>query len=308
MPRLVHATPKYRRHRASGHAVVTLNGRDHYLGPWGSPESKAAYDRLISEWLASHRDRPPDRPEPDLTVTELVASYYRFARCHYRKNGQPTGTMHNVRAALRYLRRTYGDTPAARFGPLALKTVRDQMIQAGLSRTYINASVGRIKRVFKWAASEELVPVTVYQSLATVTGLQKGRTEAREPDPVEPVPDEVVDATLPHLSSVVADMVRFHRLVGCRPSEVCLIRPRDVDRSGEVWVYRPESYKTEHHGGERRIFIGPKAQDVLRPYLLRPAESYCFSPAESVKKRFAERHANRRTPLSCGITSSSKLL
>jgi hypothetical protein len=33
MPRLIHAPPKYRKHKASGQAVVTINGRDHYLGP-----------------------------------------------------------------------------------------------------------------------------------------------------------------------------------------------------------------------------------------------------------------------------------
>ena len=33
-----------------------------------------------------------------------------------------------------------------------------------------------------------------------------------------------------------------------------------MDRSGEVWQYRPGSHKTEHHGRERIIYIGPKAQ------------------------------------------------
>ncbi len=76
--------------------------------------------------------------------------------------------------------------------------------------------------------------------------------------PVLPVDDATVEATLPFLSTVVADMIRFQRLTGCRPGEVCGIRPMDVDRSGEVWVYRPASHKTEHHGKERFIFIGPK--------------------------------------------------
>ncbi len=64
-------------------------------------------------------------------------------------------------------------------------------------------------------------------------------------------------------------MVRFQRLTGCRPIEVCLVRPCDVDTSGQVWVFRPESHKTEHHGRDRTICIGPKAQDILRKYLLR---------------------------------------
>ena len=73
-----------------------------------------------------------------------------------------------------------------------------------------------------------------------------------------------------------------------------------MDRSAGVWTYKPESHKTQHHGKERFIFIGPKAQAVLLPYLLRPAGSFCFSPADSEKQRLAELHAERKTPLSYG--------
>ena len=58
MARNPRGIPSYRHHRASGQAVVTLNGIDHYLGTWNSPESKIKYDRLINEWLArGHRAR-----------------------------------------------------------------------------------------------------------------------------------------------------------------------------------------------------------------------------------------------------------
>jgi integrase len=114
------------------------------------------------------------------------------------------------------------------------------------------------------------------------------------------VGNEVVDATLPHLPEVVADMVRLQRVTGCRPAEVCLVRPCDVDTSGDVWIYRPESHKTEHHGRARIICIGPKGQDVLCPYLLQHEGSYCFSPIDSERKRLAALHARRRTPFSCG--------
>ena len=40
MPRLTRANPKYRKHRASGQAVVTLDGRDRYLGPHGTNASR----------------------------------------------------------------------------------------------------------------------------------------------------------------------------------------------------------------------------------------------------------------------------
>ncbi len=36
MPRLVNVVPKYRHHKATGKAVVNLNGHDVYLGPYGT--------------------------------------------------------------------------------------------------------------------------------------------------------------------------------------------------------------------------------------------------------------------------------
>jgi hypothetical protein len=45
------------------------------------------------------------------------------------------------------------------------------------------------------------------------------------------------------------------------------MRTRDVDTSGRVWSFTPEAHKTEHHGKERRIYLGPRAQTVLRPWL-----------------------------------------
>ena len=52
MPKLVHRNPKYQKHRASGQAVVTIDGRDIYLRPHGTTASKREYDRVLSEWLA----------------------------------------------------------------------------------------------------------------------------------------------------------------------------------------------------------------------------------------------------------------
>jgi integrase len=95
-------------------------------------------------------------------------------------------------------------------------------------------------------------------------------------------------------------MVRLQRLTGARPGEICRMRPADVDRSSEVWKYVPTEHKTQHHGKRRTVFIGPKAQATLRPYLLREAESHCFVPADSEKQRLRERHERRVTPMSCG--------
>jgi integrase len=84
-------------------------------------------------------------------------------------------------------------------------------------------------------------------ALKALAGLKKGRTQARETRPVECVEDSVVEATLPHLPTIVADMVRLQRLTGMRPGEVCSLRPCDVNKTDDVWLYIPDEHKTEHH-------------------------------------------------------------
>lgn len=307
MPRLTQSVPKYRKHKASGQAIVTLAGRDYYLGPHNTKASKVEYDRLITEWLAGGRPTSPDSANRDLTITELLATYWRFAQGHYRKNGKGTSELDNIRNAVRPLKTLYGQTTVAEFGTLALKAIQQQFIRDGISRGVINSRIGKIKRVFRWAESEQLAPRGTTANLATVAGLQAGRTAARESDPVLPVSDEMVEATLPHLPATVADMVRFQRLTGCRPGEVCQLRPCDIDRTNaNAWAFTPREHKTQHHGRQRTIFIGPRAQAILLPYLDRPAESYCFSPQDSESKRKAELRANRQTPVQPSQRDRSK--
>ena len=300
MPSLKYQIPKYRKHRASGQAIVTLSGCDFYLGPHGTKASKLEYDRLIQEWLASARQLKPDDDKPELTVVEVCAAYKRYARTYYRKNGKVTREFEMQTEALLVVCAAYGRKPASSFKSLALQAVQGMMVEKGWSRGYINKQIGRIVRAFRWLESQELVPAGTHQSLKTVRGLQKGRTEARETDPVEPVDEKTVQATLAELPEVVADMVRFQRLTGCRPGEVCNIRPSDVQRDGDVWLYLPFTHKTEQTGRPRVVCIGPRAQAVLRPYLLRDGDSFCFSPLDSERRRRAEMHAHRRTPMSCG--------
>jgi integrase len=178
---------------------------------------------------------------------------------------------------------------------LALEALQRKLIDTGKSRSTINETIAIIRRAFRWAVAKELVGPDGYHALLAVPGLKKGRSDAREPEPIRPVADDVVNATLPYLPMVVADMVCLQRLTGCRPGEVCQLRPCDIDRSKDVWAYRPQSHKTEHCDRVRVIFIGPKGQALLLPYLLRDAEAHCFSPAESENSRHVEMRARRRS-------------
>jgi len=307
MPRPRKLIPDYKLHKASGQGYCRWSDRNHYFGRHGTPESRKRYAEFVASLPANPLPSSTgDSPAPstvvpaDFTVVEMIDRYILFARTYYVRDGKPTRHLDAIKLALGRVSGTYGLLPARSFGPRCVKQIREQMIQEGCTRTYINGTVDKIRRAFRWGVAEELVPADVYHKLQALGGLKRGRSEAREGKPVLPVADTVVDETLPYLPAVVADMVRFQRLVGCRPGEVCTIRPVDVDRSGEVWSYRPARHKTDYRGRERVVYIGPRAQDVLRPYLLRASEAYCFSPADSEARRLEALHAKRRTPLSCG--------
>ena len=65
--------PSYGLHKTCGRAVCTINGKDHYLGPFGSIESKAAYRRLIQEWEATGKSGTYGASKPSVTLEAPVA-------------------------------------------------------------------------------------------------------------------------------------------------------------------------------------------------------------------------------------------
>ncbi|MFO0892583.1 MAG: site-specific integrase [Isosphaeraceae bacterium] len=288
-------TPSYRHHKPSNQAVVTLDGRDFYLGRFNSPESRAEFDRLLAEWLSNGRRLPAPAAGSDLTVNEMAEAYLAHADAYYRKDGKPTVEPGNIRLAIRPLRKLYGNTPAREFGPLALKAVRAAMVDDDICRSEVNRRIGRIVRLFKWAVSEEMVPPSVHQALQSVPGLRRGRADVRESEPVKPVADAFVDAIQPFVSRQVWAMVELQRLTGMRPGEVVIMRGADIDTTGRSWVYTPERHKTEHHGKVRRIYLGPAAQAILRPWLRAELGAYLFSPAEAEAERRAAMRERRKT-------------
>jgi integrase len=219
-------------------------------------------------------------------------------RYYMGRDGTTTSSVDGARMALRCLF-PFGGIVAASFTPKDLTVVRDAMVREGRPRVTCNAVVRAIRRMFKWAACEGMVNASVWHGLMAVPALKKGRTDAPECAPVEEVPEPVVEATLPYLPPIVASMVWLQRWTGSRPDEVCLVRPCDIDRSGDVWVFTPRHHKLDwrEDAKPRRIPIGAEGQKVLMPYLLRAAESYCFSPIQSEQDRARVRRAERRSPL-----------
>lgn len=332
MPRTrVGTVPKLQHHRATGQARVKIAGRDYYCGRAGSKESIARYHRLIAEYFNGNGAAPvfegrsadhaptastgvvqavtvspqgvhvstsPQDADLRLCVCDIAARYLLHADMYYRDvRGRRTSSYDGARMAIRALE-PYFDVPAVEFGPLRLQSMRALLVDQGRPRVTCNRVVKAVRRLFKWAASQELIPVATSDALATVDPLRAHRTTAPELPPVRPVSDEVLEATIAHLPRVVADMARLHRLTGARPSELCSMRPADIDRSDQdVWAYHPVHHKTAWRGEQRVIHIGPKAQAILEPYLKRAADAFCFSPRESEAARHKEQRANRKSPV-----------
>ncbi len=311
-----HSVPSYRLHKQSGQAVVTLpdglgGRRDVLLGKYGTKESRVEYARVIAEWEASGRRLPqPPGSESDLTINELILAYWKHAEQHYRRpDGTPTDEIHCLRAALRPLRKLYGHTLVKDFRPLALKAVRQEMIETVDQRTgrswcrrSINLHTYRIRSMFKWGVEHELVPPSILHGLQAVRGLQKGRSLARETKKIRAVPEAEVTAVLPLVSPPVRAMIELQLLTGMRPGEVVIMRGIDLVMTGKIWLYRPGSdqdhgeHKTAWRDHDRVIAIGPRAQEIIRAFSKPDLHAYLFSPAEGMEEFHAKRGMSRKTP------------
>ena len=228
--------PSLRLHKASGRGYTVLNGKAVYCGEHGTPEAEQHYHQVIAEWMASGRQLPGD-PE-QITIKELIARFWLHAEQYYRTltDGR-VKELEQFRLALRPVKDLYGSTPVTDFGPRALKTVRQKMIDKGWCRPYINKQVNRVRHMFKWAVGDELIHGSLLHALQSVPGLRRGRSDASEPEAVKPVPIEHVNAIEPFVSRQVWAIVQLQLLTAARAGEICQMRPGDIDREGDVWVH-----------------------------------------------------------------------
>ena len=288
---------------------VKLPGQDNYtampLKPVGSKlattDLNTAKEIARNRWEQAIYSVHNKQIESCDTIGSLAAAYFQYIEIYYRRaDGETTGESERIRWGIKTFLEMYAALSCEEFGPLKLEKVRDQLIKSGTSRKVINAQIGMIKRMFKWGASKQLVPVYIFQGLQTLEGLRQGRSEAKERPPVKPVPELYVRAVLPFTAPTIAVMIQVQLLTGMRSGELVIMRPCDIEIKGDIWQYRPHQHKTAHHGIKRVVSLGPQVQQLIRPYLKRRIDAYCFSPAEVMVERLKLRHTQRKTPLSCG--------
>jgi hypothetical protein len=142
MARKPNVFPSYLLHQPTGQARVRINGKDHYLGEYGSDESRIRYGELIAKHAGGVPIDPIARSkrgstttksdeDPGPSVSELCLVVLRHAETHYVKNGEPTSEIHILKSVTRPLKELYGMLPAKDFGPLCMKAVRTKMVESG---------------------------------------------------------------------------------------------------------------------------------------------------------------------------------
>jgi hypothetical protein len=149
----VPAMRRLRERGRSDRAYVVLNGKRHKLCVWGSEAAEQRYRDLIA-------GKEPEKPKPSIeidpptrpTVVEIMAPYMRRVVEAYPSDGSEVWC---YRSAMKILKAEFGELPADEFGPRRLRVVRDAMVAQGWSRQHVNSQVSRVRRLFRWAASEE---------------------------------------------------------------------------------------------------------------------------------------------------------
>jgi integrase len=98
-------------------------------------------------------------------------------------------------------------------------------------------------------------------------------------------------------------MIKLQLLTAMRPGEVTAMRGCDLDTNEKLWLYKPGSHKTQHHGHDRVVYLGEQAKEIVRDFLKTNPQTFVFSPADAEDERREKLHAQRLregTPINQG--------
>lgn len=285
--------PKYRKHAASGQARVTLSGRTYYLGRYRSPESEAEYKRVVSEWLAI--GCRPVGPQPgQLTVIEVLDAYWSDLQTLEPSDS----TLDRARQAIRLMRDHCGSAAtAADISPATLRAIQRVLTDKGNCTTTVTIRINSIRAILKWAKTEAMIPVDVYERCKDIGPASKVKGAIKHPRRM-PLSTTEFERAMAVLPSMVADMARLQQQAAMRPGEVCFMNWADIDRDDDaVWFYCPGKHKTGYLGKTRTIPLGKQSQAILSRYLHRLPTLPIFSPREKERQRLREVRELRVTPM-----------
>lgn len=298
MPKRSEWPPRVRPHPQSGQERVWWAGKWHYLGPAGSDQARQEYASLLARVTGGELEPVPRQgkaPRP-ITVADVLASWLERAAPLLTERG---GEEAQFRKTFVPLDRLFADLPAAEFNASRLAELQAAMATGSWltekdreaarkewSRKVVNQRLGRVRKVWRWAEKMGLVPAGSFASLMVVENIPMGSRLAAEGTGRRTATLAEVKAVcrcFPRHAKVLPAMLLVQWWSGCRPGEVRTMRAGEVDTSGPVWLYRPRLHKCDRWGHDRVIPLGPRAQAVLSPWLLRAREkgpdTHVFPPS-----------------------------
>jgi integrase len=240
-------------------------------GPYNSPESLAENARILALLATNNGRLPPALGElkaSGVSINELVLRFMdeHVATTYVDADGKPTSEQAAFKQSVLPLVRLYGPTLVGDFDSAALARVQSSMISGtwmndaergrqikrnqliGRGRSTVNKAISRLHMMFRWGKIRKLASAELITDLDCLPFLKPGEGGAREYDPVEAVSLETFEGTLPYLPPTTADIIRILQLTGARCGEICSMRVADVDRTGQIWIYRPRKHKTKKRG------------------------------------------------------------
>jgi integrase len=288
--------------RGAWTAYVSLQGKRHYLGRWGTQEARQRFRQVLDAWSAAEAAPAAWRPKgPVVTVADLVAAHALHAKVYYRHaDGRPTTEVAAYRLSLAPLLKAHADMPVNELTKAHLRAIVSAWVAQGLARKTVNKMLARVQQVARWGAQEDLVDEATADRLDNVPPLPRGRSLARETGPVPPAGWWPTLAAFCRLPPQVQVMALVQLRTGARPGEVCAMRADEVHR-GEVtveageqlvtlavpagcWAWVPGQHKSRWRGKVAVYVVGPRLQSLLRPFLDAAGGGYVFPGKRSAHR------------------------
>lgn len=288
--------PKYLWHKPSNRGLVRfppLWGKTpvYLAGRYNSPESLADYAAKcaeITKYLAQQAaerlyETPKKKNATVQIVADLMADYLDYAEGYFFNKPEE---FKEVKRALKFMV-PFEEYFIEDFGPLALDQVRNAMILKKQARSTINKRINKIIKMYRWGVSREMFPVSILNSLSTLQPIGSNQPLVKEAKKVDPVEWNEVKKLLPYLSNTVKAMIEIHFLAGMRSDEVCRMSNENIEKpkGKNVWLYKLEKHKTDRFAGEKIICLGPKAIEILKPFIKLHPTGYLFRPEDTLDQK-----------------------
>ena len=277
---------------------VRIGDKSIWLGPAGSRQARDNYAKVLAAWGQNGGKLPADfklpvervtpavpvpPPSKGMTVADiLLRSMAEVGAGLSPKELRQVSRWWRLRSAASALE-PYARLPAVEFGPLALQQIAKQLVVPKpngqvRSRTQVREVIGEIRRIFKEAVAAEILPPERLVALQSASGSILKIDKARKRHRRQPVPAADIEATCAFLPAVVADLLRFIALTGCRPTEAMRATPEQFDTAQEPWVWEVPEHKTADLGVERVVAIGPRCRKILKRWWQGKTEdAYIFA-------------------------------